>query len=263
MSLSIRNLKLKKATKRRYAVSHIPICFLHVNNVIIRFRPPFSGESRLSEKFAKKWGEGKDGTPLSTKIKEAVRSPGALKPRLDYAVKRIQMQIQRLDKATNHFSERDKSIFARIVDAYSKHDMARANVFANELAAMRKMEKTIIHARLALEQIVLRLSTVSELGDVVSTLAPAVGVMRSVKDGMAAVFPEAERELGSIGNLLNGIMMDAGHSTGVNIDFQTASQDAQTILNEAATVAEHKVKEKFPELPTGITGRGESVQTET
>ncbi len=217
----------------------------------------------MSEKFARKWGERKDGTPLTTRIKEAVRSPSPLKSRLDYAIKRIQIQIERLDKATNRFSERDKSIFTRIVNAYSKHDMARANVFANELAAMRKMEKTIIHARLALEQIVLRLSTVSELGDVVSTLAPAVGVMRGVRNGMAAVFPEAERELGSIGNLLNGIMIDAGHSTGVNIDFQTASEDAQTILNEAATVAEHKVKEKFPELPKGMLAFDEAAQTET
>ncbi|NIR86820.1 hypothetical protein GWO13_04290 [Candidatus Bathyarchaeota archaeon] len=217
----------------------------------------------MSGKFARKWGEGKDGTPLTTRIKEAIRSPRPLRPRLDYAIKRIQIQIERLDKATTRFSARDESIFAKVVDAYSKHDMARANVFANELAAMRKMERTIIHSRLALEQIVLRLSTVSELGDVVSTLAPAVGVMRGVRNGMSAVFPEAERELGSIGNLLNGIMIDAGQSTGVTIDFQTASEDAQTILSEAATVAEHKVKEKFPELPTGMLAFDEAAQTET
>ena len=184
-----------------------------------------------------------------------------MKPRLDHAVKRINIQIQRLDKATDRFTERDKSIFARIVDAYSKHDTTRANVFANELAEIRKMGKMIIYARLALEQIVLRLSTVSELGDVVSTLAPAVGVMRSVKKGMVAVFPEAERELGSIGNLLNGIVMDAGHSTGLNVDFQAASDDAQNILNEATTVAEQKVKEKFPELPSGMPALGESAQS--
>jgi len=125
------------------------------------------------------------------------------------------------------------------------------------------MEKMIIHARLALEQIVLRLSTVSELGDVVSTVAPAVGVLRSVKNGMAAVFPEAEREIGNIGNLLSGIMMDAGHTTGLNIDFQTATDDAQKILNEAATVAEQKVKEKFPELPAGIPTFQEGTPAET
>ena len=173
------------------------------------------------------------------------------------------MQIQKLDKASDRFSERDKSIFTKIVNAYTKHDMARANVFANELAEIRKMERMIMHARLALEQIVLRLSTVSELGDVVSTLAPAVSVLRSVKTGMATVFPEAEREIGSIGNLLSGIIMDAGYNTGMNIDFQTAGDDAQKILTEAATVAETKVKEKFPDLPTGMPSFGDSLQSET
>ena len=217
----------------------------------------------MSERFAGKWEKGIDNRPITTRIREAVRPPGQLKLRLDYAVKRITIQIQKLDRATDRFSERDKSIFARIVDAYSKHDMPRAQVFANELAQLRKMEQMIMHARLALEQIVLRLSTVSELGDVVSTLAPTVGVMRSVKNNMAAVFPEAERELGNIGNLLSGIIVDAGHSTGMNIDFQTANDDAQQILNEAATVAEQKVKKKFPELPSGPLIFGEAARTET
>jgi division protein CdvB (Snf7/Vps24/ESCRT-III family) len=209
-------------------------------------------ESNLSEKFAKKWGESYDKTPFTSKIKEAVRPPGPLKPRLDLAIRRIDLQVQKLDKATNRFSERDKSIFARIVKAYSTHDMPRANVFANELAEIRKMEKMIMHARLALEQIVLRLKTVSELGDVVTTLAPAIGVLRSVKNGMSTVFPEAERELGSIGDILSGIIMDAGQTSGLSIDFETASDDAQKVLQEAATVAEQKMKDKFPELPAGI-----------
>ena len=217
----------------------------------------------MSEKFSRKWGEGTDDTPVTTRIKEAVRPQGPLKPRLAFAIKRIEIQIQRLDKATDRFSERDKLIFARIVNAYTKHDTPRANVFANELAEIRKMEKMMIHTRLALEQIVLRLSTVSELGGIVTTLAPAVGVLRSVRNGMAKVFPEAEREFGNIGNLLSGIIMDAGHSTGLNVDFQEASEDAQKILNEAATVAEQKVKEKFPQLPAGIPTLGEAAQTET
>ncbi len=207
----------------------------------------------MSERFAKKWESKHEEQPLTNRIKEAVRPPGPLKPRLDMAVRRIEMQTQKLDQASDKFSKRDKSIFARIVDAYTKHDMARANVFANELAEIRKMEKMIMHARLALEQIVLRLRTVSELGDVVSTLGPAVGVLRAVKSGMANIFPEAERELGHIGDMLSGIIMEAGQTGGFDMmRFDTASEDAQRILNEAATVAEQKIKDKFPELPAGI-----------
>jgi len=150
----------------------------------------------LSERFAKKWETRRDEQPLTDRIKFAVRPPGPLKPRLDFAVRRIELQVQKLDQASDRFSQRDKTIFARIVDAYTKHDSSRANVFATELAEIRKMERLIINARLALEQIVLRLRTVSELGDVVSTLGPAVGVLRSVRAGLVSVSPKQKTSLG-------------------------------------------------------------------
>jgi len=222
----------------------------------------------LSERFAKKWETKRDDQPFTNRVKEAVKPPGPLKPRLDFAVRRIELQTQKLDQATERFGQRDKTIFARIVDAYTKHDTSRANVFANELAEVRKMEKLIINARLALEQIVLRLRTVSELGDVVSTLGPAVGVLRSVRAGLVSVFPEAENELGEIGNMLSGIMMEAGSGSGMTLNFDSVNEDAGKILNEAATVAEQRVKDKFPELPPGIPGiptsaLGEKSSTET
>ncbi len=222
----------------------------------------------MSERFSKKWETRREEQPFTSKLKEAVRPPGPLKPRLDFAVRRIELQVQKLDQATERFGARDKTIFARIVDAYTKHDTARANVFANELAEIRKMEKLIINARLALEQIVLRLRTVSELGDVVSTLGPAVSVLRSVRTGLVSVFPEAENELGEIGNMLSGIMIEAGQSQGMTLSFDTVNEDASKILTEASTVAEQRIKEKFPDLPPGIPGLpaapiGEKSSTET
>ena len=202
-------------------------------------------------------------TPFYTKIKDAVLPPSPLKPRLKIAIKRIKLHVQRLDKAAGRLSERDKFIFKRVVKAYSKRDMLRANVFASELGEIRKMEKMIMHAKLALEQIVLRLRTVSELGDVVSTLSPTVGVLRSVRTGMVGVLPEAERELGQIGNLLSEIIVDAGQSTGLNINFEETNEDAQKILKDAAIVAEQKVKEKFPELPVEVSGTKEKASAKT
>jgi division protein CdvB (Snf7/Vps24/ESCRT-III family) len=224
--------------------------------------------TNLSERFSKKWETRRDDQPFAKRLQEVVKPAGPLKPRLDFAVRRIELQVQKLDQATERFGQRDKTIFARIVDAYTKHDTARANVFANELAEIRKMERLIINARLALEQIVLRLRTVSELGDVVSTLGPAVSVLRSVRAGLVSVFPEAENELGEIGNMLSGIMIEAGQGSGMTLNFDTVNEDASKILTEAATVAEQRVKEKFPELPAGIPGLpasslGEKSSTET
>jgi len=209
-------------------------------------------------KFSKEWeGTGRTG------IKGVLRPQAPLRTRLEFAMRRIDAQSQSIEGTITRLKERDRNLFSKVVDAYSKHDTQRANAYANELAEIRKMEKMIMHARLALEQIVLRLRTVSELGDVVSTLGPAISVLRAVKTGMANIFPEAERELGQIGNLLSGIIVEAGQSTGLPINFETANEDAQKILTEAAAVAEQKIKEKFPELPAGIPSIQLSEKTPT
>jgi len=217
----------------------------------------------MSEKFVKKWERGEHQRAFSTKVRETMRPPGPLKPRLDLAVRRIELQIQKLDQATNRFSERDKSLFAKVVEAYSKHDTARANVLANELTEVRKMEKIVMNARLALEQIAFRLKTVTELGDMVATLAPAVGVLRSVRTAMAGVMPEAGKELEQIGTMLSGIIMDAGQTTGLSLSFEATNEDTQKILAEAATVAEQKIKDTFPELPASIPTASQKTTAQT
>lgn len=202
-------------------------------------------------KFAEKW-EDEEKLPLHEKIKDKVRPPGSLKPRLDKANKRMQIQIQKLNKAAKHFSERDKSLFAKTVKAYSTHDLVRAKVYANELAEIRKTKKQIMNTKLALEQISLRLGTVSEFGDVVSMLSPTVSVLQNIGKGLANTLPEAGKELGQIGNLLNGIIAESNQGTGMDIDFEAPNDEAKNILSEAAKVAEQNIKQQLPETPTEI-----------
>lgn len=203
----------------------------------------------MPNKFNEKWGESQRSEPFASKVKNSIRSPGQLKPRLDHAIQRLDGQIQRLDQTSKRLSERDRSLFAKVVEAYSRHDQQHANAFANELTEIRKTEKTVINARLALEQIVLRLRTVTELGDMVYTLGPVIGVLGSVRKAITGVLPDTGRELEQIGIQLNGIIGDAGQTTGLTLDFEASNEEAQKILTEAATVAEERAKDKFPELP--------------
>jgi division protein CdvB (Snf7/Vps24/ESCRT-III family) len=113
------------------------------------------------------------------------------------------------------------------------------------------MQKTILNAKLALDQIVMRIEAISEMGDLAFTLLPVIGVMRDVMTGMAAVNPQIAKEMGDISNLLSGIVMDAGATSGMTLNFQSANEDSSKILEEAASVAESRMKDTFPELPGG------------
>jgi len=216
----------------------------------------------MSERFAKKWEPKREGESLTNQIRNTVTPPPPLKPALDAATRKLDLQIQKLDQANERFTQKDKSLFAKLVNAYTQHDQAHANIYATELAEIRKMSKLIMNARLALDQVSLRIKTVSELGDVVATLGPCIGVLRSVSSGLGGVLPEAEGELSDIGNMLSGLMFEAGTSSGMSLNFENVNEDASKILAEAATVAEQRVSANFPDLPPGMsTGSASKTQS--
>ncbi len=206
----------------------------------------------MSEHFAKKWEQKREESTFGNSIRQTVQPPQPLKPQLDLAVRKLDMQITKLDQANERFTQKDRTLFTKLVDAYSHHDMAHANIYATELAEIRKMSKLIMNARLALDQVSLRIKTVSELGDVVAMLGPCIGVLRSVNSGMGNLLPQAENELGEIGDMLSGLMMEAGTSSGMSINFNNVNEDTSKILEEAAVVAEQKVNANFPDLPPGM-----------
>jgi len=210
--------------------------------------------------FASNW-EKSNGGGFSEKVRGSIQNPGPLKPRLDMAVRQIQVQVAKLDGTCARLRERDAAIFNKVVTAMQKHDSQHAAVYANELAEVRKMSRMVTQAKLALEQITLRLNTVTELGDIVVTLTPAMAVIRSVRQGLVSVLPEAEGEIGEISGLLSSVLVDAGTVGGYSLNFEAANEDAEKVLAEAAAVAESRMKEKFPEIPSGLSSMDESAES--
>ncbi len=131
--------------------------------------------------FSTNW-EKKKTAKLGERLRTAFNNPGPLKPRLDALVRQINIVMAKLDSSMAKIRDRDSALFAKTVAAVQRHDNQRASMFANELAEVRKVGKMVTQSRLALEQIVLRLSTITELGDIVTTLAPATSIVRNVKD---------------------------------------------------------------------------------
>ena len=130
--------------------------------------------------FQNKWS--KPPTPgITERINGVIRPKGALKPRVEMAVKRLQGQISKLDNMLTKLKERDEKIFNRIVIATQQHDTHTSKVLSNELAEVRKVSRVLGNARMALEQIELRLTTFHDLGDTVVTIMPTIGLMKSLK----------------------------------------------------------------------------------
>jgi division protein CdvB (Snf7/Vps24/ESCRT-III family) len=206
----------------------------------------------LVDGFVDKWKEKPQQPSFLSKIKDMGKPSIGLKKQINTVLQRIEVQKQKLNNALSRFEKRDATLFKRTVKALSERDNMRANVLAGELAEIRKVEKMLMHASLALESVSLRLNTVSELGDIVTVIAPAAGVLNNIRSGMSGVFPEAGRELESIGTLLTDIVSSTHQDTGTPVNIGTASLEAEKILEEAETAAEQKLKKQLPEISSAV-----------
>jgi division protein CdvB (Snf7/Vps24/ESCRT-III family) len=184
--------------------------------------------------------------------KKTTAPSGPLKPHIESAIGLIQQQNQRLDMANAKLADKDKQLFSRVVDSYTKHDRSRALMIANELAEVRKLEKRILQIKLALESISLRLTTVKDYGDFLNAVTPAISIIKRIQPGVQEVVPLAEKGFSDLSQSLSSIVTEAGYSSNLNVPFETANEDATKILNDAASIAEQKLKDKFPDLPAEV-----------
>ncbi len=192
-----------------------------------------------------------DKPSFADRIRRTIRPPPSLKSRIELAQRKLQEQIARLDTVYTKLRTKDETIFKRVVAALQEHDTQYATVLSSELSQIRKISKMVGHSKLALEQIHIRLSTITELGDVVVALSPAMAVVKNVRSGLNGMMPEVDGEMEEISQLLSGILVESSQVPGSSIAYanSTTDSEAQSILEEAASLVEGNVKDRIPDLP--------------
>lgn len=204
---------------------------------------------------SKKWNNNAQSESIRDKLREVTQSQTPLKPRIEEAQRKLQIQVSKLDSISNKLQEKDKVIFSRIVNAMQNHDSHYAKVLSGELSQIRRTNKMVTSAKLAFEQIQLRLNTMTELGDIVVTLSPAMSVIKGIQGGLKTMLPEADQSFGQISDLLGGIMSGSSQMATIEVGTKelTFDEEAIKIIEEASAIVEEDTRDKFPDLPMSST----------
>lgn len=210
----------------------------------------------MKNKFIDDWAR-QPKQSISTRVKDAIQ-PTPLKERINKTVFRLKMVQRKLEDSRLRSEQKYKKLFNKCVQAQRAKDQATAIMYANESAQIRTIAKTLTSAGLAVEQVVLRLETVTDFGDIAAEIMPAAETIRAVKGRLQGIIPEVSMQLGFINQSLDSLVLEAGEATGTSWSTIASSEESEKILLEATTVAEQKIREGFPELPTTSTERGVS-----
>ncbi|HZC88194.1 MAG TPA: hypothetical protein VE199_01135 [Nitrososphaera sp.] len=174
---------------------------------------------------------------------------GPLKPRLDMVQKKIQVQILHLDELHKVLKAKDEDAFRRMVASINENNIQYSTILSSEIAKARQVSRIVSISKFVLEKLVAKLSSVSDFGDLVVVLSPAMAVVKNLRSSLTPHVAEMEEELGVISELLSCILVDAGQVGGYTINFETANEEAVRLIDEASLYVEQKMKEEFPGIP--------------
>ncbi len=199
------------------------------------------------------WGWRSTGGGVIGRLTEIVtgffRPREPLKRKITHIIIMIKEQQDKLDELLFRLEERGRDLFDKTVKAYVAKDMARATIYAGEVAEIRKIAKMVATTKLALEKVALRLETISQLGDAAMAMAPIAGLLQNLRNQIAGIVPEVAYNLDAITRDMNDIIMEAGITSERTLEITMVNSETKKILEEAKSVAELNVEERFPKLP--------------
>ena len=202
--------------------------------------------------IAKNWREVKNSI-LSQKFLDRVRPEARLKNKMYDAGKKMESQILRLEQTHTKLKQNYDHIFKKIVECKrngNNENESRARTYAIELQEIKKAKNKIAEAKLAMEQIKLRLNTVSELGDIVVTLSPCMSLIKGLAPSISTLMPQMHTSMEDLTNMFGDMLTDSSLSQESMTPIYQGNTDTDAILQEAHDVIEGKTRTATPEPPT-------------
>lgn len=199
--------------------------------------------------FSNTWQENRGKETTGDKIKQALNPQTDLRKKITDSDKSLTSQISKLDQTMAKMAEKEKQLFNMTTVSFQRHDTTQAHAYANELTEHRKAMKLVQSSKLSLEQVQMRLRTVTDVGDLANVIAPVGQVVRSVRRNLQGMMPSANDTITEINAGFAGMMQDIGSLPGMNLSFDTNNEEAEKILAEASVIAETKMSATLPSLP--------------
>ena len=191
-----------------------------------------------------------EGESISQKVMGRVKPDEPLKNKIDFAQKKLQFQISKLDGINEKLQKKHDVIFEKIVNAQRNNKTSYAQAYAGELTQVRKMKNMVSGAKLSMEQVKLRLDTVSELGDVVVTLSPCMAIIKGLSPSLSGIMPEANASMQDLSQILGDVMSGSSVGIGDSMSMPTETNaDTLAILEEAHSVIAGQTKSSIPDVP--------------
>ena len=171
------------------------------------------------------------------------------KPKIASTIREIEFHRKELENLRTKLEQRRKALFDTTIKAMQSKDESKANVYANEWAELRKVGKVVYASELALTQVILRLESIVDVGEVMSHMSNAFRVLRKVNKTVQGIVPSLDQASENINNALTETMGEISHvSPTISLNIQT--ENGEELVEQARKLAEERAEEMKRSLVT-------------
>jgi len=166
----------------------------------------------------------------------------SIKPKIASTIKEIELHRKELENLRTKLEQRRRSLFDTTVKAMMTKDKSKASVYANEWAELRKVGKVVYASELALTQVLLRLESIVDVGDVMYHMSTAFKILRKVNKTVQGLVPSLDQASEEINNALTETMVGMGNvSPSISLNIHTES--GEELVEQAKKYAEERAEE--------------------
>jgi len=159
-----------------------------------------------------------------------LRCDVSLKPRIEAIRNHINDLITQIDRIMpQEIDHMDKNSGHNEINA-----VHHSGSYIPRFLPTRKLVPVIQVSKILLERLAIQLRNVSDLGDIVIVLCPAILIIKNIRFPLISCFPEASQELGYLCEMLKVVLVDAAQLGGYTINFKTANETALHLISEVS-----------------------------
>lgn len=205
----------------------------------------------MLEAMLKEWdGEEKPTHRLSIfRIFRPETRSRNLRERITICIHTLKVQKEKLEIIIFRLKRKDREFFDKCVKAQIARDDARAKIYADECLQIRKIFRIVLHCKIALEQVILRLETIEIFIDLAGAISIPIHLIYEVRERISGILPSVSSQLGKVAADLEEIVVVAGRVRHIPLEATGATEEARNILEEARMIVEERVKRILPDLP--------------
>ena len=166
----------------------------------------------------------------------------------------VNNQLTKLRMLDKRFTAMDKNLRYQIAANIKSGNNDRAKAIANELANIRRVQKTTQNTNLALEVVVIRFSTINEFAMILETINPTIEIIKGIQKDISTAVPNANEVLSEMTAMTSDLLINSNIRSEIDkIALPSpVDKDALSVLNEVEGILEDETKAKLPQVPAAI-----------